>query len=185
MSRDTVNEILESETGAFRNACRQWYVDGTTELGLPVKVEEAAMLVGSSPAKTYTQLSLAAFETHQSVLIGGKGSHLSKAIAVAEQVKQTTKARFVQFNKASLHSSLINPAYKPSASLKNIEVFLRDGESTQEDLATQSSQPSTNDVLREIKGHKVYKVPSIAILLVKDTQVAEEKLLGWTRQCHR
>lgn len=182
MATEKVKEVNDKEARAFRLVCRQLYVDSATELNLPTKVEEAVVIVGMSPAKAYVQVSSTALREFKTVLIAGKGGNLGKAVAVAEQVKQQLEGYMVQFNKASLHSSLINPAYKPSASLKNIQVFLNEIEASQESMGPPSSEQTMNDALREIQGHKVYQVPSIAILLVRDTPVAEGKLPKWTRQ---
>ncbi|KAJ8140711.1 hypothetical protein OY671_006105 [Metschnikowia pulcherrima] len=182
MSSEKVKSVCDNEARAFQSKCRQWYVDDTKELGLPAKIEEAVILVGQSPAKAYVQASINAIQSHHAVLIAGKGSNLGKAVAVAEQVKSQLTGRVAQFNKASLHSSLVNPAYKPTASVKNIEVFLKDGESSQDSTNLQSSEQAANDALREIKGHKVYQVPSMAILLVADASVKGKSLAGSTYQ---
>ncbi|GEQ70001.1 hypothetical protein JCM33374_g3677 [Metschnikowia sp. JCM 33374] len=198
MSEQIVKSVLDSDAHAFRNKCCQWYVDSLNELGLPTKVEESVVIVGSSQAKAYVKASSKALKNHRAVLIAGKGGNLGKAVAIVEQLKQQINSekepvvdsnrakkqnpeQVVQFNKACLHGSLINPAYKPSKSLKNIQL-LHDVSSSQEASGPQSSEQTTDDVLREIKGFKTYQVPSVAILLVQDDKSVDANLYKWTKQ---
>lgn len=170
-----VEEVLDLEKKAFLDDAKEVYVQLMSELGLGPRINDCIILVGSSLPKMYLEAALNGLSAHKAVFITGKGPELAKAITVAEQVKHQAKGRIVQFNRASLHSSLINPAYKPAMSRKNVSVFFDD--SCSDSL---SHEQQERDALREIKGYKVYQTPSMSILLLAgDTNKTVE---GWTKQ---
>lgn len=170
---EKVTEVVDSENNAFRDYCRDLYAAALKDLGITLDLEGAVFVMGGSPAKKYTGAVSKALETKKAVIIAGRGEQIAKCVSVAEQVKKDASQRVVQLNKASLHPSLLNPSYKASASTKNVEVYFGGIN------ALESS--AEGDALREIKGHKVYQVPALAILLVS-VEPPAGKLATWSKQ---
>lgn len=173
-----VTQVVENEKEAFRRASRELMAATAVELGITCNLDQCVVVVGASLAKKYVQACQTGLALNKAVLIAGRGPAINRAVAVAEQVKQLCQPLAVQATRAGLQSSLINPSYKAQASSKNVQVFFADDDSQN---ASFGESVSERDVQREIAGHKVYKVPTITVLLLKE-QVPKGQLGGWTSQ---
>lgn len=164
-----LTEVVSEENETFRKDCCTLYVECTATLGVLPKLDDALFVLGAANAKKYTDAAVAALDRHNVVMVAGRGEHVRKAVTVVEQTKQRTPGRVEQLNKLSLEPSLINPAFKLEASAKNVQAFYGDVD-------------SSKDVAREIRGHKVYTVPTLAVVLVRGSMVPDGQFKEWTRQ---
>lgn len=168
---ERLQEILTEEADVLTTESRQLYIDVSKKLKVSPKLDDALIIITrNTVSKKYLEASLEALEKHKAVILVAKGPELNKLVSVVEQIKQ--KGDVKQLNKLTQQLSLINPSYSPQHSINNIKVFFGD------DL---SSQDAEKTALREIKGHKVYDVPVLSVLLVK-VEVNPADFAGWTIQ---
>lgn len=165
--------VTTEEQEVFVTDCRQLYLDTTAKLGHTPKVDTELIVVGKLPAKKYLQVCKSALATQGAVMIVAKGPEVAKLVSVVEQAKQNTKGRVAQLNKLFRQPSLINPSYAATNSMKNVQIFF--GDDTDSNI-------SASSVLKEIKGHKVYDVPCMAVLLATGDKISSSGLDGWTVQ---
>lgn len=203
-----LEEILNDEIESFRQEARQTYVKLADVAQITPNLEEAVLIIGSSPAKRYTSIAIAALNKHKIILLAGKGLLLGKLVSIVELIKQRTEGRVVQLNRASLTESLVNPEFKPNASLNNVRAFFGDkvdtdkspngdktaerseyGEASVEALqgsikpassTTSASVAVVSAVKRLILGPKIYQVPAMSVVLA----IGDLTLPGgsWTKQ---
>lgn len=203
-----LEEILDEEKGSFLQEARENYVKLADVAKITPNLEEAVFVIGSSPVKKYTSKASAALKKHKAILLAAKGQLLGKLVSIVEMIKQQTEGRVVQLNRASLTDSLVNPEFKPGASLNNVLAFFneqsevkvdqimekgsasigKEGGNVEEVLASNTGVMSAeyvsaavlSAVKRLIPGAKIYQVPTMSIVLaIGDLKLPEK---SWTKQ---
>lgn len=169
-AEERLHSVVDDEAEVFLTDCRHHYLEVAAKLKCPAKVETALIVVGRSSAKKYVDVCTKALKAHRMIMVASRGINLGKLVSVVEQVKQTS-GRVTQMNKMFLQLSLINPSLPASDSTKNIQIFFGDDIDGDE----------TQSALREIKGHKVFEVPCMGIILSLD-EVSKSEFGDWTVQ---
>ena len=178
--KDKLLEVISEELDAFTSDSRNDYLEAAKKLGVTAKVDEAVVIIGNEPAPKYVALCTELLQKYKVVLLAASGRNLQKLVGVAEQIKHASNSQISQFNKVSTQPSLINPAYRAEQSMKNVQVFFGDDTASQSDTPSQSDSASA--ALREIRGHKVYDVPCLRIILAQNTDIPANGLSGWSLQ---
>ncbi|KAF5209080.1 hypothetical protein E0198_004355 [Clavispora lusitaniae] len=178
--KDRLLEVISEELDAFTSDSRNDYLEAAKKLGVTAKVDEAVVVIGNEPAPKYVASCTELLQKYKVVLLAASGRNLQKLVAVAEQIKHASNSQIAQFNKVSTQPSLINPAYRAEQSMKNVQVFFGDDTASQSDTPSQSDSASA--ALREIRGHKVYDVPCLRIILAQNTDIPANGLSGWSLQ---
>lgn len=170
---ERLKEISRDEEDVFVTDSRHLYLGCAKSGKFAPKIEDALIIIAKNTvAKKYVDTVRDALNDHKAVLLVAKGNELKKLVSVVEQVKQKS-GKLSQFNKLTKQPSLINPSYSPQHSINNVKVFFGDEIET---LAPEES------ALREIKGHKVYDVPCLNILLVSGVELSQSDFADWTSQ---
>lgn len=167
---ERLRSVIEDESAVFLTDCRHHYLDVASKLKCPAKVETAVIVVGTSSAKKYVEACTKALQSHKMIMLASRGINLAKLVSVVEQVKQSM-GRVTQMNKMYIQLSLINPSLAAKDSTKNIQIFFGD----------ETVGDKTQSALREIKGHKVFEVPCMNIVLSLN-EVSKSEFSDWTVQ---
>lgn len=127
------------------------------------------ILVNSQPTSNYVDQALDSLAKDKFVMLAAKNPACAKLVATAEIVKQKHPTVVTQFNQITSQSSLINPGRPARLSTKNVQLFF------DEDIGS-----SRDAALKEIKGHTVYEVAGMRVILTEGRTKVEME--GWTRQ---
>lgn len=174
LATQRLEELVSEELAALTTDTRHVYLDVTKRLSVLPKVDEAVVIVQNGLVRKYTSGVSELLRTHPVLVLAGCGKNIQKLVAVVELVKQQTS--LTQFNQISTQPSLINPEYKAEKSTKNIQVFFGD------DIVS-PSEDAAGAARREIRGHKVYDVPCLTVVLTtSQVQVPVSGLHGWSMQ---
>lgn len=172
-----LEEIIKDETNSFRLETRQMYVDLMNESDYEQHIDECVFVIGSSPAKKYASIILAALKKHGVVLLAAKGGLTSKLVAIAEIIKHSDVDVQKQLNRISLTDLLVNPEFRPEASTKNVKAFIAQSQETPQEVGDsiigvpaadgkpRSEKSILSDVVKLIHGPKIYDVPTMTIVL--------------------
>ncbi|SGZ51054.1 CIC11C00000005147 [Sungouiella intermedia] len=167
---ERLQSVAEDESKVFVSDCRHQYLEVTAKLKCPSNVDTAVIVVGNSGAKKYLDACTKALQSHKVIMVASQGINLAKLVSVVEQVKQQS-GRISQMNKMYVQLSLINPKFLASDSIKNVQIFFGD----------EIVGDKTESALREIKGHKVFEVPCMSIILSLE-EVPKADFGDWTIQ---
>lgn len=171
---ERLHSVTIEEHEVFVTDCRHLYLEVAGKLASTAKVDSAVVFIANAPAKKYVEICQKILQEHEVILMAGRGSELKKLVSVVEQVKQTSKGRISQMNKLFRQPSLINPSYAAQHSTKNVQIFFGD---------EISGNSAPEAALKEIKGHKVYDVPCMAVVLTKgEAEVAKSAFPEWSVQ---
>lgn len=174
LATQRLEELLQEELAAFTTDTRHTYLDVVKRLSVPAKVDEAAVIVQNGPVHKYAATYTALLHTRQVLVMAACGKNIQKLVAVVELLKQ--KMLLTQLSQISTQPSLINPAYKPEKSTKNVQVFFGD------DIVADSSD-AAGAARREVRGHKVYDVPCLTVVLAtSEVRIPSGGLQGWSMQ---
>lgn len=174
LATERLRELLDEELAVLTTDTRHVYLDVAKELSVLAKVDEAAVIVQNGLVSKYTSAWSDLLQNHPLVVMAACGKNIQKLVAVVELLKQKTP--LTQFNQISTQPSLVNPAYKPEKSIKNIQVFFGD------DIVSLSENAATA-ARREIQGHKVYDVPCLTVALAtSQVKIPVGGLKGWSMQ---
>ncbi|KAK6202876.1 uncharacterized protein RJT21DRAFT_118948 [Scheffersomyces amazonensis] len=150
------------------------------EIGKSIKITK-----NDSINKRVTQV-LQEIESGNSVLLTSISNSIPKSIAIVEIVKQRLKEKkvqFTQFNKMARHVSTVNPNYKYGQQTKHQRVSVNPY--LQEKLAdaatTKQIQAEKEDIIKSVRGYKVYQLPVLHTLIVIGDGNGYE-LINWTTQ---
>lgn len=172
--QERLHTVKSEESEVFVTDCRHLYLDVASKLAISPKVESALTVIASSPAKKYIEVCQTALNDHTMIMIVAQGSDLQKLVSVVEQVKSNSEGRISQMNKCFTQLSLINPSYAAQHSMKNVQIFFGDD--------VEGKAPA-EDALKEIKGHKVYDVPCMSVVLAKgDIESSKTAFSEWSVQ---
>lgn len=174
LAPERLKQLLEEELEAFTTDTRHVYLDVAKQLSVLPKVDEAAVIVQNGLVPKYTSAWSDLLQKQPVVVMAACGKNIQKLVAAVELLKQSTP--LTQFNQISTQPSLVNPAYKPEKSTKNVQVFFGD------DIVS-SSQDAAGAARREIQGHKVYDVPCLTVALAtSEVKIPVGGLNGWSMQ---
>lgn len=164
-----LTETVEEEAAVFLTDMRTVYLSILEKLNMAPS-DGFHIITKETVPKTLSATAKGLLEKNQPVMFAAKGTDIKKLVAIAElsKVKSVT-----QLNKIELQRSLINPSYSAEKSLANVEVFF--GNHVKPD-----SQNREKQALREVRGHKVYEVPSMMIFLLPGNVKGD--LPDWTVQ---
>lgn len=171
---ERLNSVATDERDVFVTDCRHLYLEFCAKLKRKPSIESALIIIGKNPAKRYVERCKLSLDTHHVIVVVARGPELSKLVAVVEQIKSRTKGKVTQMNKIFRQSSLINPGYSAQNSISNVQMFFGD--------EIDSLSPS-EAARKEIKGHKVYDVACMAVVLVDgEVRVSHLDYPDWTIQ---
>lgn len=165
--------VLHEESEVFTTDCRQLFLDTAAKLGHTPKIEKELIIVTKTDKIDFLELCKTALQTHKVVMLVARASELPKLVSVVEQTKSSAKGRVAQINRIFTQPSLINPGTPTSHSIKNVQIFFGD---------EIESNPTTQSALKEIKGHKVFEVPCMAVILASGSEILKTAPEGWTLQ---
>lgn len=150
-------------------------MDVSDALKLPPKMEASLVHVSrNTPSQRLVEKSIKTLNNENGILLTARGNEVKKLVAVIEQIKQQGPKKLRQLNRISIQPSLINPSYNAKHSIPNIQAFYGD------EITTTSTEIA---LTKEIKGHKVYDVPAMSVLLLKlSVEVPYSKFSDWTFQ---
>lgn len=168
-------EILKDENEAFVTESRELYVEVSKALKVAPKMETSLLTISrNTPTGKPLQSALDALKTEKVILLTARGNEVKKLVAIVEQIKQKGPGDIKQLNRLSGIPSLINPSYSAKHSISNIQIFLGD------EVATKNEDAALK---KEIKGHKMYDIPFLSVLLVrKSIDVPSAQFSDWTSQ---
>lgn len=165
--------VIQEENDVFTTDCRQLFLDTAAKLGHTPKIEKELIIVTKTDKADYLELCKAALQTYKVVMIVARASELPKLVSVVEQTRNSAKGRVAQINRLFTQPSLINPGTPACQSIKNVQIFFGD------EIESNSTSAS---VLKEIKGHKVFEVPCMAVILATGGENLKSAPEGWTLQ---